>query len=186
MMKKKSIWTALPFVKIRLVYEEFPPVPRIISLMDSYLRKCRQKTIGPNIFFLPRYQLLLIKQNTDGHGKLQLIIFLIENSLAMQFFCTYQGTGNFIYQKNRKNGALLVIQFYDIRKHLHTYLWAFKQHQHWKLSKIDLGVHGLLLSTVHYKTNTKYFINRSPYSVLEEQSIFHTLQFIVATHPSDN
>lgn len=43
----------------------------------------------------------------------------------------------------------------------------------WAKMRLIFELRGLLLSTVHYKTNTKYFINRSPYSVLEKQCIFH-------------
>lgn len=38
----------------------------------------------------------------------------------------------------------------------------------WAKMRLIFELRGLLLSTVHYKTNTKYFINRSPYSVLEK------------------
>lgn len=46
----------------------------------------------------------------------------------------------------------------------------------WAKMRLIFELRGLLLSTVHYKTNTKYFINRSPYSVLEKQCIFHAPQ----------
>lgn len=43
----------------------------------------------------------------------------------------------------------------------------------WAKMRLIFELRGLLLSTVHYKTNTKYFINWSLYSVLEKQCIFH-------------
>lgn len=54
----------------------------------------------------------------------------------------------------------------------------------WAKMRLISELRGLLLSTVHYKTNTKYFINRSPYSVLDKQCILHAPS-LVATYPSD-